>query len=383
MIKRVSVFGSTGSIGTQTIDIIEKYPEKFSLTACFANKNGELVMGQAQSLCADFLGLYDSDSHKSLARSYSGKARVIDPNGDLSEVFAQSDLIVVAISGFAGIGVTLGALKQGKTVAIATKEVLVSAGDIVNEYIESFGGKIIPVDSEHSALWQCLQGINVGGDYRNHVQRLILTASGGPFRTFTKQDMENVTVEMALKHPNWSMGAKITVDSASMMNKGLEVIEAERLYRVGVDKIDVLVHPQSIVHSMVECVDGNIIAQLGNADMRHPILYAMTFPDRIDTRFGRLDLTKTAGLTFEAPDFERFPCLKLAYDAIRMGGIAPCVLNGANERAVELFLRREIKFTEISSFVHAKMIELCDNIAVTSKVCTLEDIIKADRAARA
>ena len=379
--KRISIFGSTGSIGTQTFDIAEKYPDKFSLVACFANKNGSLVAQQADKLGAGFIGLYDDDALSELKKTYRGKAMICDPKGDIDEVFANTDIVVVAISGFAGIGVTLEALKRGKTVAIATKEVLVAAGDIVDEYINEYGGKIIPVDSEHSAIWQCLEGINCGGDYRDHVHRLILTASGGPFRTFTKEQMENVTVEQALKHPNWSMGAKITVDSASMMNKGLEVIEAERLYKVGVDKIHVLVHPQSIVHSMVECNDGNIIAQLGNADMRHPILYALTYPDRVETKFGRLDLTKASALTFEDPDMERFPCLQLAYDALRMGGVAPCVLNAANERAVELFLKREIKFTDISKFVHGKLIELCDNITDGGKL-TLDDIIRADKAAR-
>lgn len=381
--KKISIYGSTGSIGTQTIDIIKKYPDKFSLVACFAYKNAELLKIQADELEAEFMGLYNEDAHKSLANGYKGNACVTDPKSRQDEIFAKSDIIVVSISGFAGIGVTLSALKSGKTVAIATKEVLVSAGEIVNDYVNKYNGKIIPIDSEHSAIWQCLQGINVGGDYRDHVSRLILTASGGPFRTFTKEQMQNVTVEMALKHPNWSMGAKITVDSASMMNKGLEVIEAQRLYNVGVDKIDVLIHPQSIVHSMVECVDGNVIAQLGNANMRHPILYALTYPDRVDTRFGRLDFTKISPLTFEEPDTEKFPCLKLAYDALRMGGIAPCVLNAANEKAVELFLNRQIKFTEISEYVHGKLRELCDNTNGDGGRCTLEDIVNADSLARA
>lgn len=378
--KRISIFGSTGSIGTQTVDIVEKYPERFKLTACFANKNAELLQNQAEKLNAEFMGLYDFDAQKKLTQNYKGGICIKNPNEPLDEIFQKSDIIVVSISGFAGIGVTLSALKCGKTVAIATKEVLVSAGEIVNDYIERYNGTIIPIDSEHSAIWQCLQGINVGGDYREHVSRLILTASGGPFRTFSKEDMQNVTVEMALKHPNWSMGAKITVDSASMMNKGLEVIEAQRLYDVGVDKIDVLIHPQSIVHSMVECIDGNVIAQLGNANMRHPILYALTYPERLETRFGRLDFTKIQPLTFEEPDFEKFPCLKLAYDALKKGGIAPCVLNAANEKAVELFLNGQIKFTEISKFVQGKLRELCDN---NKAQCTLEDIIHADSLARA
>lgn len=381
--KRISIFGSTGSIGTQTVDIIEKYPERFKLTACFANKNSELLQHQAEKLNAEFMGLYDSDAQRNIAKNYKGSVCVKNPNEPLDEIFLKSDVIVVSISGFAGIGVTLSALKMGKTVAIATKEVLVSAGEIVNAYAKKYKGKIIPIDSEHSAIWQCLQGINVGGDYREHVSRLILTASGGPFRTFSKDDMKNVTVEMALKHPNWSMGAKITVDSASMMNKGLEVIEAQRLYDVGVDKIDVLIHPQSIVHSMVECLDGNVIAQLGNANMRHPILYALTYPERLETRFGRLDFTKIQPLTFEEPDFEKFPCLKLAYDALKMGGIAPCVLNAANEKAVELFLNRQIKFTEISEFVHDKLIELCDNNTGIEQCVTLDGIIRADALARA
>lgn len=379
--KRIALFGSTGSIGTQTFDIIEKYPDRFRLTSCFANKNAEILVYQADKLGVKYIGLYDDDAHKKLCAGYKGKSELISPNGDLSPVLECSDIVVVAISGFAGIGITLSALQQGKCVAIATKEILVSAGEIVNRYIEKYHGKIIPIDSEHSALWQCLQGINKYGDYKQHVERLILTASGGPFRTWDKKDLKNVTVEQALKHPNWSMGAKITVDSATMMNKGLEVIEAERLYGVGADKIDILIHPQSIVHSMVECIDGNIMAQLGNADMRHPILYALSYPDRYPTRFGRLDLTQTSGLTFEKPDFEKYPCLNLAYDALRRGGIVPAVLNGANEKAVELFLAKKIGFMEISQYVQDKLIKLCDNNK-SGEECTLEDIINADRLAR-
>lgn len=378
--KKIALFGATGSIGTQTADIIQKYPDKFRLISCFANKNVDGILKQAEELKPNIIGLYDEKAHTRLTEVYKGRAEIISPSVYEREAIADCDIAVVAISGFAGIDITLSALKHSKCVAIATKEVLVSAGEVVKEYVKKYGGKIIPIDSEHSALWQCLEGINKGGDYKDHVERLILTASGGPFRTLAAEEFKNITVEQALKHPNWSMGAKITIDSATMMNKGLEVIEAERLYGVGADKIDILVHPQSIVHSMVECVDGNIIAQLGNADMRHPILYALSYPDRLPTRFGRLDLTKAAALTFERPDTERFPCIELAYRALRSGGIAPAVLNAANERAVELFLNRKISFTEISQFVQNKLTELCQNN--TDKSCTLEDIINADKLAR-
>ena len=378
--KNIALFGSTGSIGTQTVDIIEKYPDKFRLVSCFANKNTEGILRQADRFNPEFIGLYDESAQRSLVEKYTGKAEIISPRKHEKEIVSNSDIVVVAISGFAGIDITLSALECGKCVAIATKEVLVSAGEVVKDYIKKYGGKIIPIDSEHSALWQCLEGINKGGDYKSHVARLILTASGGPFRTLDIKEFKNITVEQALRHPNWSMGAKITVDSATMMNKGREVIEAERLYGVGADKIDILVHPQSIVHSMVECIDGNIIAQLGNADMRHPILYALSYPDRLPTRFGSLDLTNVSALTFEKPDTEKFPCISLAYKALRQGGIAPAVLNAANEKAVELFLNRKLSFIEISQFVQAKLMKLCDNNK--NKTCTLEDIVKADRLAR-
>ncbi len=376
--KRIALFGSTGSIGTQTADIIEKYPEKFKLTSCFAYKNSDLIKEQIEKFNPVFAGLYNKAANSKLKNSYSGKTNIIDPESGLDEVLELADTVVVSISGFAGIGVTLEALKKGKQVAIATKEVLVSAGDIVNEYTALYGGSIIPIDSEHSAVWQCLEGINKGGDYREHVRRIILTASGGPFRTRDRDTLKDVTVQEALKHPNWSMGAKITIDSATMMNKGLEVIEAERLYKVGADRIDILVHPQSIVHSMVECVDGNILAQLGNANMRHPILYALSYPERIETRFGRLDLTKASALTFEEPDTEKFPSIKLAYKALEFGGTAPCVMNAANEKAVALFLEEKIRFTDIPVFVEERMERLSDN----GKKLTLESIIEADRIAR-
>lgn len=378
--KNIALFGSTGSIGTQTVDIIEKYPDKFRLVSCFANKNTEDILRQADRFNPEFIGLYDESAQRSLMEKYTGKAEIISPREHEKEIVSNSDIVVVAISGFAGIDITLSALECGKCVAIATKEVLVSAGEVVKDYIKKYGGKIIPIDSEHSALWQCLEGINKGGDYKSHVAKLILTASGGPFRTLDIKEFKNITVEQALRHPNWSMGAKITVDSATMMNKGLEVIEAERLYGVGADKIDILVHPQSIVHSMVECIDGNIIAQLGNADMRHPILYALSYPDRLPTRFGSLDLTTAHALTFEKPDTEKFPCISLAYKALKQGGIAPAVLNAANEKAVELFLNRKLSFIEISQFVQDKLMKLCDNNK--NKTCTLEDIVKADRLAR-
>ncbi len=377
--KRIALFGSTGSIGTQTADIVAKYPDRFVLTSCFANKNIALLKEQAESFNVKYIGLYDHDFHTQLKADYHGKAELVDPNEDIKHVLDEADTIVVAISGFSAIGVTLKALELGKTVAIATKEVLVSAGHIVNEYISEYHGKIVPIDSEHSAIWQCLQGINVGGDYRDHVERLILTASGGPFRGWSRSQMENVTVEQALKHPNWSMGAKITIDSATMMNKGLEVIEAQRLYNVLPSKIDILVHPQSIVHSMVECIDGNVIAQLGNANMRHPILYALTYPERVETRFGRLDFTQISVLTFEKPDMENFPCIQLAYEVLEKGGIAPAVLNGANEKAVELFLKRELKFMEISQFVQSKINLLCDN---SNTKVGLSEIVEADRLSR-
>ena len=376
--KRIAVFGSTGSIGIQTLDIIQRYPESFRLVGVFANQNAELLREQVQKFAVPFAGLFEEKAHARFVQNPPRGCLVVQPEQECDCVLEACDTVVVCVAGFAGIYITLEALRRRLQVATATKEVLVAAGEIVDDYLLQYGGSLVPIDSEHSAVWQCLQGICPEGHYRDRVRRILLTASGGPFRTWTKEQMEHVTVEQAPQHPNWSMGAKITVDSATMMNKGLEVIEAQRLYKFPAEQIDILVHPQSIVHSMVECVDGSVIAQMGRADMRHPILYALTYPQRLESSFGSLDFTKLPPLTFEEPSRDRFPCIQLAYDALKMGGVAPAVLNGANEKAVQLFLEGKIHFPEIYEFVKKKLQE----IKPMQKKCTLEDIIKADKMAR-
>ncbi|MBT3922263.1 MAG: 1-deoxy-D-xylulose-5-phosphate reductoisomerase [Nitrospina sp.] len=350
--KKISLLGSTGSIGVNTLDVVERNPDKFQVCALSAGSNVELFAQQIRKFKPALVALFDSTKLDAL------KERVGDldveilsgPEGGVSvATMPEADLVVSGVVGSAGLLPALGALRAGKNLALANKETLVIAGELVLKEAERNNAQIIPIDSEHSAIFQALNG-----EKPERIKKIILTASGGPFRTFTLKQMENVTVKDALNHPNWDMGAKITIDSSTMMNKGLEYIEAKWLF--GVDtRVEVIVHAQSIIHSMIEFVDTSIIAQLGIPDMRVPIAYALTYPDRFESELPSLDLATMGNLTFEAPDVERFPCLQLAMDAMDMGQTLPTVLNAANEVAVQAFLDELIPYKDIAEIIRMVM----------------------------
>ena len=348
--KRViAILGSTGSIGVQTLQVVEEHPECFEVYALTANERVEELIAQARKFQPEAVVIANESKYEQLKEALQDLPIKVYGGYEAICQIVQSqpiDIVVTALVGFAGLRPTIEAIKAGKAIALANKETMVVAGELVNKLAHQYKTPILPVDSEHSAIFQCL-----AGETDNRIEKLILTASGGPFRTFSKQELENVTKEQALKHPNWSMGAKITIDSASMMNKGLEVIEAKWLFGVCPSDIEVVVHPQSIIHSMVQFADGAVKAQLGTPDMRLPIMYALSYPMRLPSTFGRLDFTTMKELTFETPDLERFPNLQLAYHALKMGGNMPCVLNAANEVCVSAFLRDKIKFTEMSRII--------------------------------
>ncbi|HEY50199.1 MAG TPA: 1-deoxy-D-xylulose-5-phosphate reductoisomerase [Dehalococcoidia bacterium] len=344
-VKRVAVLGSTGSIGRQTVDVIRAMPQQFQVVGLAAGKNLELLAEQIKEFKPEFIGCppeeNDIDRLKDLVNIKNNLL-------SLDEIAASKkiDIVVIATSGKAGLGPTLAALRAGKNIALANKEALVSAGEIITEEASRSGARILPVDSEHSAIWQCLSGEH------QEAARIILTASGGPFRQFSREQLEKVTVSQALQHPSWRMGKKVTVDSATLMNKGLEVIEAHWLFHMPYERIDVLVHPQSIIHSMVEFVDGSIKAQLSYPDMRLPIQYALSYPERLaNPQLPRVDWGLVRSLEFELPDYVRFPCLRLAIEAGRRGGTYPAVLCAADEVAVELFLTGRIQFTDIAGAI--------------------------------
>ncbi|MHA6484363.1 1-deoxy-D-xylulose-5-phosphate reductoisomerase [Paenibacillus sp. strain BS8-2] len=342
--KKIALLGSTGSIGTQTLDIVRHQRERFSITALSAGTNRDLVIEQAR----EFNPLLVSVATKELAEEVKlhlpSGTRVVYGDEGLIEVAAgtDADTVVTAIMGSRGLPATLAAIDEGKAIGLANKETLVTAGHIVMARAKEKGVSIIPIDSEHSAIFQCLNG-----ERRSGVHSITLTASGGSFRDRTRNELEGVTVAEALNHPNWAMGAKITIDSATMVNKGLEVIEARWLFDLTYDQISVLIHPESIIHSYVEFVDRSIVAQLGMPDMRVPIQYALTYPDRYDTPTARLDLASIGKLHFREMDFDRYPCLRLAFDCGRLGNSAPAVYNAANEVAVDRFLKGAITFLDI------------------------------------
>ena len=344
-VKRVAVLGSTGSIGRQTLDVIRAMPQRFRVVGLAAGRNLELLAEQIKEFKPELIG--GSPENNDIERLRS----IVDiKNGllPLDEIAAspEVDMVVIATSGKAGLRPTLAALRAGKDIALANKESLVSAGEIINNEARKSGARILPVDSEHSAVWQCLSGEDQAA------ARIILTASGGPFRQYSAEQLAEVTVAQALRHPSWQMGQKVTIDSATLMNKGLEVIEAHWLFSMPFDRIDVLVHPQSIIHSMVEFVDGSIKAQLSYPDMRLPIQYALSHPERLSNpRLPRLDWSLVRSLDFEPPDYGRFPCLGLAIEAGKQGGTCPAVLCAADEVAVELFLAGRIRFTDIAGAI--------------------------------
>ena len=350
--KNIALLGSTGSIGTQTLDVVRANPELFHVSVLAANRSAELLEQQIQEFSPDLAVLVDETAAARLRSRYIGPTKILSGKAALAEAAAYHavDTVVTSMMGFAGLEPTMAALQAGKNIALANKETLVVAGELVMKRAREQGVAILPVDSEHCALFQCMQG-----EKADTVEKLILTASGGPFRGCHADDLANVSVQDCLKHPTWSMGRKITVDSATLVNKGLEVIEAKWLYGVSYDQIQVVVHPQSIVHSMVQYRDGAVMAQLGSTDMRLPIQYALTYPVRVQSALPRLDFWQMQALTFEQPDVDTFRGLALAYEAGRTGGTMPCIMNAANEIAVEAFLRGAIGFLDIYDIIEKTM----------------------------
>lgn len=353
MAERIAILGSTGSIGSQALDIISMFPERFSVEVLVAGNNIEILASQARKFNPDVVVIGNSDHYQQLKESLSDTRIKIYAGSDaIEQVVASSsvDIVLASIVGYSGLRSTVSAIKAGKRIALANKETLVVAGEIIEKLTRLSGSRILPVDSEHSAILQCL-----AGEMGNKVEHISLTASGGPFLNYTLEDLHHIAPEQALKHPNWDMGSKITIDSASLMNKGLEVIEAKWLFDLTPEQIKVVIHPQSIIHSLVHFTDGSVKAQLGIPDMRVPILYALTYPDRLTTDLPRLDLLKHHTLTFSEPDVKKFRNLALAYDALREGGNMPCILNAANEVAVNAFLTEKITFTRMPDVVEYAM----------------------------
>lgn len=371
--KRLSILGSTGSIGRNTLEVVAHHPERFKVVGFAVRSNIQLLESQINKFKPEVVAVFDESAAESLKKK-NLPVRILTGEQGLIEVatLARVDMVVSAIVGSAGLMPTYAAIKAGKDIALATKETLVMAGNIIMAEASKRGVKIIPVDSEHSALFQCLNGRDM-----SEVQRIILTASGGPFLKRSRAELKKVTPEAALRHPNWNMGKKISIDSATLMNKGLEVIEAHWLFNLPPEKIDVLLHPQSIIHSMVEFIDGSVVAHMSVPDMKGPISYALSYPQRFGNVLPVLDLAKVKKLTFERPDRRKYPSLSLTYEALKMGGTMPSVLNAANEVAVEAFLNRRIPFTGISRVVSDTMAR-----HRVSKGESIEEIINASNWAR-
>ena len=370
--KSLIILGSTGSIGTQALEVARR--DGYRVTALAAGSNAELLEKQAREFKVKAVAVFNESAAKELKIKLNDTdIKVLSGADGVCEIASgEGDIVLNSIVGIAGLRPTLAAIEAGKTIALANKETLVTGGEIVNSKAQENGVKILPVDSEHSAIFQSLQGAP-----EKSLKKILLTASGGPFYGKTRKDLENVTVKEALNHPNWSMGAKITIDSATLMNKGLEVIEAVHLFGLPAKDIEVLVHRQSILHSGVELSDGAVIAQLGTPDMRLPIQYALTYPERSDYAFERLSLTDIGTLTFEKPDTDTFRCLPLCIAAINQGGLAPTAVNGANEEAVRLFLECKIKFLKIADLVEKAFLAVQNK-----KDFCLDDILETDRLAR-
>ena len=372
--KNLVVLGSPGSIGTQTLDVVRANPDLFHVSVLVANRSDELLEKQIEEFQPELAVLSDEAAAMRLKSRYKGKTPIEGGRQAVIDaaVFPSADVIVTSLMGFAGLEPTMAALEAGKDIALAYMETLVVAGELVMAKAKEKGCAILPVDSEHCALFQCLQGQD-----RNALEKLIITASGGPFKGKKAHELTDVTISDVLAHPTWNMGQKITVDSASLINKGLEVIEAKWLYDVSYDQIDVVVHPQSIVHSMVQFRDGTVMAQLGCTDMRLPIQYALTYPERVESKFPRVDFFKLGQLTFMEPDLETFKGLKLAFSAGRTGGTMPCIMNAANEVAVEAFLKGQSGFLKIYDLIERAMD--AGNVVYNP---TLEQLLEADQWAR-
>jgi len=351
--RRIAILGSTGSIGTQALEVIKQHPDKLDVEVLTAHSNAPLLIRQAMEFMPNAVVISKESMYERVfdaldpydIKVYSGVSS-IEQIVDMESI----DMVLVALVGWSGLKPTLRAIEAGKPIALANKETLVVAGELVTKLAREKGVNIYPVDSEHSAIFQCL-----AGEFHNPVEKIILTASGGPFRGMSHEQLLKVTKDQALKHPNWNMGCKVTIDSATLMNKGLEVIEAKWLFNIEIPKIEVVVHPQSIIHSMVQFADGSIKAQLGMPDMRLPIQYALTYPQRLESQFPKFSFDECLQFTFEKPDKENFHCLNLAYEAIRMGGNMPCVMNAADEVAVHAFLRDEISFLQIPELIEKSM----------------------------
>ncbi len=377
--KNITILGSSGSIGTQSLSVIEEN-EDLCAYALSVNKNIKLLEEQVRKFKPKYACVTDEEAAKSFKIAVSDTdTKVLSGKEGLEKIASlpKADTVVTAIVGIAGLLPTMEAIKAKKRIALANKETLVTAGDIVMKAAKENGAEIIPVDSEHSAIFQSLGERYKDGKNKAEVKNIILTASGGPFFGKTKEELKNVGVKEALKHPNWSMGAKITIDSATLMNKGLEVIEATHLFGVGAERVKVLVHRQSIVHSMAELTDNAVIAQLGSPDMKLPIQYAITYPERKPMKENELDLAEVATLTFQKPDLETFKCLALAFDAIKKGGAYPVVLNGANEACVDLFLKEKIGFLDIADLIE-KALSDCSG----GKISSIDDVISWDKWSR-
>ncbi len=380
--QNLTVLGSTGSIGTSTLDVVARHPDKFKIIALTANSQVDLMLKQCRQFKPDYAVLVDENAATQLRELVQKSGLDVEVLGGVEALeyvsaLQEVDAVMAAIVGAAGLRPTLAAARAGKKILLANKETLVMTGNVFMDAVRQSGSALLPIDSEHNAIFQALPRDYDGDLAGNGVRRILLTASGGPFRNTPLSELHDVTPEQACAHPNWVMGRKISVDSATMMNKGLEVIEAHWLFNAGADEIQVVVHPQSVIHSLVEYVDGSVIAQLGNPDMRTPIAYGLAFPERIDSGVAALDLFKVATMNFVAPDFERFPCLALAYQALRTSGTAPAVLNAANEVAVSAFLDNRIAFLDIPKIIS----ETLESMPVNT-VNNLEDVIEADAAAR-
>ncbi len=373
MTKHIAILGSTGSIGTQTLDVARAHTDKLTVEVLTAGHNAKLLIEQAREFKPNAVVIADETKYAEVREALADlDIKVWTGSKAIEDVVQMSsvDTVVTAMVGYVGLSSTIKAIEAGKNIALANKETLVVAGELITELVAKHKVKVTPVDSEHSAIFQCLVG-------EPEVEKLIITASGGPFRTKSIDELRTVTPQQALKHPNWNMGAKITIDSASMMNKGLEVIEAHWLFGIPYEQIEVTVHPQSIIHSMVQFIDGSVKAQMGLPDMRLPIQYALSYPDRWPSTFGRIDFKNQQPLTFEAPDLEKFRCLALAYEALGKGGNMPAIMNAANEVAVAAFLKERIGFLDIAATIERTM----HAIAFVGKP-TYDDYVATDREAR-
>ena len=371
--KQIAILGSTGSIGTQALQVIEEHPDLYEAYALTANNQVELLAEQARKFMPAAVVIANEAKYLQLKEMLADLPIQVYAGADaLCEIVEAKpiDVVLASMVGYAGLRPTMNAIKAGKAIALANKETLVVAGELINALAQQYNTPILPVDSEHSAIFQCLEP-------NNALEKVILTASGGPFRTFSMEQLQHVTREQALKHPNWDMGAKITIDSATMMNKGFEVIEAKWLFGVRPDQIEVVVHPQSVIHSMVQYEDGAVKAQLGMPDMRLPIQYAFSYPQRIKASFDRLDFSKMTELTFEQPDMNRFRCLALAYEALNRGGNMACIVNAANEVVVSAFLKERISFLRMSEVIEQSMAKV-----PFIQTPTYEDYVETDAEAR-